>query len=230
MRIIVALFILLIINKVAAKATSITLGYPEFQPFTYTKDGVALGVGIERLKDVGKQLNLDVTFEPIDSYGIAVRFLRENKIDGLALASRNDERDEIAVFSQPITSNNWIWITRKHYKIDFDSEHAKLHIRISTYKNANTHTWLSKHEYKLIYPTTDVNAMLRQLMHNRVDTIFLAEEVFKQALKSSKWKPNDIKTHLEVSKPFGVYISKFFLQQHPNFMERLNKAIIPLTP
>lgn len=210
---------------VLAKEVSITLGYPEFRPYTYTQDSNPAGIGVTKLKQISKNSNINIKFEPIDTYGRGVNFLRTNKIDGLFLASQNAERDDIAEFSHSIFTNNWIWITRKNHSPLFNSDTSKNNLKITTYGNANTHIWLQKNQYKLVYPTTDIEAMIRQLMYKRVDAIFLAEEVFIKALKESQWRTADVKTTIEIPKPMGLYISKVFLQQHPNFMFKLNKQI-----
>lgn len=206
-------------------SAELTLGYPEFKPYTYTENGITKGLGVEWLDKIAKELKLTIKFEPIDSYGNGVNWLKENKIDGLFLASQNNERDALAFFSHKLTDNKWVWITKKNNHFDFDNISLKKSLRISTHTNANTHVWLKKNNYSQIYPTTDVQAMIRQLMHDRIDAVFLAEQVFLDALTLSPWSHSHVKMAVEVSKPFGVYISKNYLSKNKEFMTKLNLAI-----
>jgi ABC-type amino acid transport substrate-binding protein len=229
MRLSIILLSLFLVFNALAKKVTITMGYPEFPPYTYTKDLKPAGIGVDKLQEITKNSNINIKFEPVDTYGSGMNFLRNNKIDGLFLASQNRERDDLAEFSHPIGTNNWVWVSRKNKSVEFNTELAKSSLRIATYKNANTHIWLQKNRYELVYPTTDVSAMIRQLMNLRVDTIFLAEEVFNKALKNSQWRKSDVNITIEITKPMGLYISKFFLRKHPDFMKQLNLQIDTLS-
>lgn len=205
----------------ACDATPIKLGYPEFSPYTFTKDNQPTGIAIEWMKTISKRLGKQVEFVPVGNYGNAVYKLKINKIDGLLLATKNAERDDIALFSEPLTVNNWNWFYLKQH-----TDVTNKNITVATHINANTHKWLLKNNYTSIYATADVRAMIRQLEHQRVDAIFLAEKVFKLAVPSSY--PFPYYSTTQRSMPFGIYMNKNYLSQQPEFMEKLNKQIIRL--
>jgi len=214
----------------ANQTIQITLGYPEFQPYTFTNQSQPRGEGVDRVLELGHRLGWKITFEPVGSYGKGVQWLKKGKIDGLFLASQNNERDKIGRFSEPLTINRWVWFTRKNEQFNFESTASKTQLRIATHLHANTHKWLIESNYQAIAPTTDVQAMLRQLMKKRVDAVFLAERVFHQALAKSHWTTQDLETQVQVAKPFGIYIRHPFMQQHPNLMTELNQQIRALKP
>jgi polar amino acid transport system substrate-binding protein len=208
-----------------AKQRVIKLGYPEFPPFTYTSKHLAVGVGIEKFIPIAKHLNLKVEYIPIASYGKGVIWLAEGKIDGLMLASQNSERDEVATFTKPIMFNRWVWFTPKRASKKLHGEVAKQNLRVITHTKANTHTWLKESGYQIVESTTDVKTMIRLLMNERVDAVFLAELVFLDALKSTNWRAKDVKVTLERAQPFGIYFNKQFLTKYPTLLTEVNTQI-----
>lgn len=214
-------------------ATELIVGYPEFPPYTFTDQKQAKGLGIDLINKLAKNLKLTIKLKAIETYGNGKTRLKLGRIDALLLASKNAERDNIAVFSTPYLNNNWSWFARLGTKYDYDSSQSKRHLKIATYKGANTHQWLKDNHYNIIYPTTDIQAMIRQLFTQRVDAIFLSEQVFLQALNNSKWSKNELEKHQYIQQPFGIYVSKKFLEGRPTFMKELNaqiRKIKQLTP
>ena len=69
--------------------------------------------------------------------------------------------------------------------------------------------------------------MLPQYLNeDRFDAIFLAETVFLQLLKDYQMDLNRYKQVVEVEKLFGIYIAKKYLKNQPEFMNKLNSAIL----
>lgn len=223
------LFFILLLSifsfTINAKSISLTLGYPEFPPFTFSSKHGADGIGIHKFNRLTADLNLIITFVPIASYGKGVVWLKKGKIDGLLLATQNSERDKIAVFSEYIMFNRWVWFSHAEQELDFTSNEAKNRRRVITHTNANTHKWLLKSGYKIIESSTNVDSMIRLLMKNRVDAVFIAELVFVEALAKTKWTLQDLKVTEQISKPFGIYLRKSIIQKYPLLMPKLNDNI-----
>ena len=59
----------------------------------------------------------------------------------------------------------------------------------------------------------------------RAEAIFLAEMVFISAANDSGVKPESYRQVIEISKPFGIYVSKKYLAKNEGFMEDLNRLI-----
>ena len=104
------LFIVLIIYL------SINCGYaqseinfylPNFPPFTYEKDGKIQGIGVELASKIFNEAGIKHSLTVTSNYRRAVEYVRAGKSDGFFLATQNAERDEIAVFSNPVFINRW---------------------------------------------------------------------------------------------------------------------------
>jgi len=210
-------------------ASEIIAGYPEFKPFTFTERDNAKGEGIAILQNIGQEMNWAIQPVAVQTYGNGIRRLQQNKIDLLLLASQNSERDKIAKFSRPVMFNRWSWVTLKTKPVDFQDPNLKRHLRVVTYNHSNTHSWLQQNRYELIYATTDVVAMLRQLKNHRVDAIFISEHVLVEALNLSELNKEDLTFNVETIKEMGIYVNLQFLERNPNFMTQLNSAIENLT-
>lgn len=202
-------------------AHTITLGYPEFKPYTYSHKTGAKGLGIEKMNERFGQRGIRIVYQPVAGYGKGVSWLRDGKIDGLLLATQNPERDAIGHFIDLGVVNRWVWFSRANRPLGKDSNSAKKALRIATPQNANTHNWLVAQNYQSIIATTDISAMIRLLMNDRVDTVFIAEHVFLQALKQTRWQHAKLQLTVEKSLPFGVYISKQYIDKHPSSWRQL---------
>ena len=53
----------------------------------------------------------------------------------------------------------------------------------------------------------------------------IAEKVFKMELAKQGYKEQDYREIVQISQPFGMYISNNYIAKDPQFMERLNQAI-----
>lgn len=213
--------VLIICSCNFAVAKTIKVGYPEFKPYTYTENGVAKGIGIDAIKKIAIQLKVNAEIYPIETYGNGFTRLKKGKLDAVLLASQNSERDKIAVFSQPITSNDWSWFSLPNKSLT----RPNIRTKVATYLRANTHTWLIKNNFEFISATTDVSAMLRQLDKGRVDTIFVSEQVLLHELERLGKPQHSLTITKEVTKPFGIYVAKPFLKLNPDFMTQLNNSI-----
>ena len=67
----------------------------------------------------------------------------------------------------------------------------------------------------------NINALVEKLDSGEVDAILVAEEVFNsEFVNDARYKGS-----LHSEREFGIYISKAFLKDNPDFMEKLNSAI-----
>lgn len=219
------LTLLLCLLFFSVHAEELVVGYPEFKPYTYTTDGKADGIGVQFLRDIQKELNKEIKFVPIQTYKNGVARLKHDKIDVLLMATQNEERDQFGIFSLPIAMNNWSWFSLKNNKYDYKNAFNKKNLKIVTYDQANTHHWLIEQGYGVMYSTTDLTAMMRQLVSSRVDTIFISEEVMLEALKRASLTLDDLHIQLEIAQPMGLYISNKYFDRYPHVMQQINAAI-----
>ncbi len=219
--------LILILFTVSAILSDDTIHFvtPQFKPFTYLEENQLKGVGIERVTTLFQELNIPITFSVVPNYGRAVEDVRQNKYDGFFLATQNDERDSIAIFSHPIMMNKWCWFTLLDQELTPLSPQFKQNAQVSTVLNTNTHKWLKKNQYNISFATNDKSAILRLLIAKKVDAIFIAEEVFLQLLRDQGVPRSSVQSFTQSQKPFGLYLSRKKAAQNPDLIRQINSVI-----
>lgn len=219
------LILMAMLVSFSAQSELLRIGYPEFQPYTYTENGVAKGVGIEVIKQVSENLALAIKLIPIETHGNGFIRLKKGKLDAVLLATANEQRDQDAQFSAPIAENIWSWFFLANPDTNYSELILDKDLRVSSITNTNTHQWLIKNKYRRVSTTIDITAMLRQIDRERIDAIFIAEHVLKHKLKSLNLNLNAFHIQRQLRKPFGIYVSHRYLEDKPMFMPKLNKEI-----
>ncbi len=210
---------------ILATEKPIRLVFPIFKPFTYMHEGVPAGEGIEAILAITAALGQSLTLLETPNYGRAVHEARLGHVDGFLLASKNAERDAFAVFSQPVTYNNWMWFFSKSSTWEVTSPQFRTHAKVGTYLHANTHKWLIKNEFQNIYASPRTAYLPSLLVAGKLDAALLAEKVFWEQAKEQQVDRSAFQAVLAIEKPFGIYISKQYLEENTGYMERLNRAI-----
>lgn len=59
----------------------------------------------------------------------------------------------------------------------------------------------------------------------RFDVALVPELIFKKAVADSGRNLKNYQTKLMLAQPFGIYVSKGFIAQHPGILEKVNAAI-----
>jgi len=211
----------------ASYAATLRLVAPQFPPYTSESEGIFSGIGIDLIKQVMQDINVEYELRSTPNYARALGELENGNADGFFLASENDQRNEVAQFSEPLLINHWSWFFRPDANYNTDSFAFKASARVASIHGSNTYKWLIERDYNVTTKansTKNFTAML--LEKKRIDAVFLASIVFRKTLASNGYSADDYVEVFEKSKPFGIYISKAYLKEHPDFMARLNASIL----
>jgi ABC-type amino acid transport substrate-binding protein len=223
------LFSLITLFSVQAQ-TAIQLAMPNYPPYTEIDNGKLSGFGYDLVVKIMDKAGIKMTVLPAPNYGRALEDTRQGKADGFFLASQNKERDEIAVFSSPVTTSTWLWVTLKDSKIpDFKSPEFKTTAKVGVQLNSNIHKWLTEKGYNIAGTPSDISVLLKMLKSDRVSAILLPELTFKDIVSKEGDKIETFRTGVESTFPFAIYISKSFITRNPDIMKRLNAAIKEVT-
>ena len=211
-------------SAVAQTYSPMVLGVPEFKPYTYLHDGKIIGSAITQSEPIFDTLKVNVTIRRFENYSLLLKAVKKNQIDGFFLASQNPERDRYAEFSKPFTFNNWSWFSLKSKQYDFDSADFKNDSIIATIRKTNTFRWLTRNGYQV--HGTSIAQLPSLILNKQVNAVFSAESVFLQACADNEVNTNLFRATVESKRPFGMYVSKGYLNKNPGFMQKLNKEII----
>ena len=194
---------------------------PDFPPYTVVDEqGNFSGIGLDEVKPILDSMGVKYTIQIGSKHGRALSELRGGRSDGFFMASQNEQRDEYAVFSESVMINRWVWVVLRKNSPNFHAS-AKGNYTMASLLNANTNYWLEHSGYQTVRPAMNINALVEKLDSGEVDAILVAEEVFNsEFVNDARYK---VSLHSE--REFGIYISKAFLKDNPDFMEKLNSAI-----
>ena len=223
------LVLVLILGQQSAVADEILrLVVPDFKPYSYQQNGVIQGAGVDLVADLMAELGLRYELRLVPNYGRAVLEVGSGSADGFFLASKNAERDAIAVFSEPLMINRWSWFLQAGSSLEPTDDSFKQQVQVGTFMHTNTHKWLLKNGYRVSSAVSRVELLPKMLHLGRLDAVFLAEQVFSDSAVLTGIDQAGFKQVVEVAKPFGIYIAKSYLLKHPDFMQRMNRAISQL--
>ena len=165
---------------------TIRFSVPNFPPYAYYKDGKIAGTAIDLLNKIMTLTNMPYELELTETYGRALHNITSGKSDGMFLATQNDARDKVAVFSDPITFNNWVWYVSESYEHAPTSPQFRSSARIGTILATNTHKWLTNKGYNVTAPPPNIEHLLKMFMKGRYDAVFIAEKVFEHEAEKKK--------------------------------------------
>jgi polar amino acid transport system substrate-binding protein len=208
-----------------AQAEPLRLVYPDFPPYT-TNSEAPQAVGNFLLEKIMQSMGQDYQASIVPNFKRALSEIKHNKADGFFLASQNSQRDEFAEFSSPLLYNNWSWFFRYDTFLDPYSAAFKSQAKVASIEGTNTHFWLLQNHYQVIGKQHNVKKLAQMLFDvKRIDAAFLSADVFKESAEHPNLINDEYIEVVQSARPFGIYISKQYLSQHPDFMARLNQAI-----
>ncbi len=202
---------------------------PNFPPYTYQDQEEIAGIGVVRVKKILEAAGIEYNLSLTTDYDRAIYELRKGNSDGFFLASKNNERDQIAVFTKPAMLNAWVWILPATSKMTPDTAEFKNNALVGTILNTNTHKWLIKNQYKVGGKVLETAALIKMLNKGRLDALFLSQSVFELGLNESGGVATQYQLIVQNIRPFGIYISKQYLAKNPDVVKKLNKVIDELT-
>lgn len=207
-------------------AQTLRLVVPQFPPYTNEVKGNFEGIGIEMIKSLMQNMNIDYQLRSVPNYARAEEELASGRADGFFLASENHQRNQIAIFSTPLMENKWSWFLAADNSIDPSSASFRKEAKVASLRGSNTSRWLKENGYNIVNLSNNAEYFPKLLLDlKRINAVFLSENVFQDELQKQGYSESNYIKIVQSSKDFGIYISKAYASQHPQFMTQLNQAI-----
>lgn len=154
----------------------------------------------------------------------AQKMVQHDKYDGFFAASKMQKRDEYAVMSSVIAEQKWSWFTLAENSLKPGTTEFFEQAEVASFNGANMHKWLIAHDYKVTASPKNTENLLQMLLKGRVDGALANEKVMLALIEQVKPKPEIAKKVLK-NKPLGVYFSKPFISEYPNFLATFNQRV-----
>lgn len=203
---------------------------PEYAPFTTLHEGRPSGLGVDLVARVMTSAGLYWTVEIVPNYARCLATLEDGSADGFFLGSTHPERDRLAVFTLPLLNNRWIWVTRAQESILLSQGPPPAGLRVGVLLNTNPHAWLKDHDYPIVGTPGRPESLVNMLEIDRVNAILVPEKIFREVVATSKRSLESFRLTRHSDNPFGLYLSRKFLETHPEVLGKVNQAIRDTIP
>lgn len=116
----IGVFCLVLLNSlvIGIGAQELRFAVPDYLPFTGEINDMPGGIGVEIVEKIIKEAGMTMQVHVIPNYSRCILEVQNNEVDGFFLGSKNDERDAVAVMTDQIMVNNWIWVTKRKIQIN----------------------------------------------------------------------------------------------------------------
>ncbi|WP_246616455.1 substrate-binding periplasmic protein [Thaumasiovibrio subtropicus] len=206
----------------ATKPERLLLTTQSWFPYQYQENGEMKGTGIEKIKCIMRELEqpYQLTMTQWDRAQLMVEVGSQH---GFFLASRNTSRDSYAVFSSPISEQRWSWFSLSD-STDVDSDVFKKQVEVVALFGSNKWFWLHDQGYKVEKKPRSPQAMLELLLNGEVGAILGNDAVIDETIKQMGISYRAISQKPVTQRPLGVYFSKTFNENYPQFVSQFNRA------
>tara|TARA_R110002126_G_scaffold8953_14_gene41187 strand:- start:4040 stop:4807 length:768 start_codon:yes stop_codon:yes gene_type:complete len=211
-------------NEVLAQTLRVAV--PDYPPYTYVQNKQITGEGFQAFDSIMTQLDVNYRAEAVPHFGRAIIDMENNQVDAMLLATESPERNQLAEYSEPLffTDWAWVWLTKRN-DIQPDSNEFKDVAIVSAQKNSNIYRWLALQNYQITPGTSDIRDLLNLLDRGRVDAIMLPALTATTLINKNQRDSAKYNIHKHIQLPYGIYVSKAYLANNPDFMLKLNQAI-----
>lgn len=148
----------------------------------------------------------------------------EGSADGFFAGSQNSERDDYAVMSEIIAEQKWNWYQLKSNPYKSDDLQFKHKAGIGAFVGSNMLKWLKKNDYHVTSEPYTTEELTDLLILKRIDA-FLANNLVMDEIIKKRHLEDKFRITLLKNKPLGVYFSKKFIKNNPNFLNEFNKFV-----
>lgn len=207
-------------------AQTLRVAVPDYPPYTYVQNKKIAGEGYQAFADIMAELGVEYHAEAVPHFGRSLIDMENKQLDAMLLATESPERSALAEYSEPLFFTDWAWVwLAKRHDIQPDSKQFKDAAVVSAQKNSNIYRWLALQQYQITPGTSNIRGLFNLLDHGRVDAIMLPALTATTLINKYQRDKTQYNIHKHIQLPYGIYISKVYLADNPDFMLKLNRAI-----
>ncbi len=229
----IKLYLLLLIFPITALAsdqnTIVRMGTEiEWAPYHLSTEKGSDGLSVRAFSCVMARINQPFTISKLP-WKRAQMMTKSGELDGFFSASKSAARDQYAVQNKVfLPQQRSLYLLKNKLKqpaSNYTPEYIKHNLTTGARQGSNALNSLRKHGFEIKVTTRDTSALLKVLIHHRIDAILENELVFLHTIKQSNHSLDDFLVVPLEQHPMGVYFSKTFLAKHPEFIEDFNREI-----
>lgn len=216
----------------------LVIAYEDQENFPYALgvgkyvDEKSPGVTIDLLKEIAKELNINITFKRMP-WKRALLMMETNSVDGLFHGSYKAKREKFGVYpkfnntvdtTRAIMRNSYVLYTQNNSELAWDKKGFQNHLDkiIAVTKGFSIVDKLREHNCNLML-TNNLEGDVKKLVYGKVDGIVNLENRVDKILYSNINEYNNIykSTIPIVSKPYYLLFSKGFYKNNTQLAEQI---------
>ncbi|MBI9111280.1 ABC transporter substrate-binding protein [Maridesulfovibrio ferrireducens] len=207
-----------------AQPAKITLATHNLCPYgCYDENGIFDGCAVRVVKYAFNKMNIKLNIVVVP-WIRAQRLAKDGKVDGFFAASKSEDRDQYGVQSAIIAEQRWNWYMLQENPLDPASEHFKKRATVASFRGSNMLKWLKANNYNATSSPPTTEHLLNMLLLKRFDAMLANDMVMTDKILKHNIH-NRLKIITLLSKPLGVYFSKNFINENPDFLSQFNKHV-----
>lgn len=195
-------------------------------PYQVIMDGELSGVSVKVLECIFGRMQQPYRIQ-VTSFSRARQNVSRRLADGFFSSAPDSQVDGYAQLSAPLLIEKWYWYALDPHVLNRPVWDPQL--RIGSVLGSNALTWLESRGISVTQRASRLKQLVELLHHERID-LLLADSSAMHSLVESDAKRRPLLQRFVRYSPMGVYFSRAFLDEHPDFLKAFNRQVENCAP
>lgn len=213
-------------NAETADTLPVRLNTSAEEPYQVVMKGELRGLSVDVLQCIFDRLQRPYDIK-LTSLSRARHNVSQRTADGFFSSAPDSQVDGYAELSAPLLVEKWYW-----YALDPHVLNRPIwdrHLRIGSVLGSNSLTWLEARGIPVAQKVTRLEQLVDLLHRGRIDLLLADSHVMDSLPPQKHWQRPLLQRFVRYS-PLGVYFSRSFLDEQPDFLKTFNQQVESCAP
>lgn len=195
-------------------------------PYQVVVDGQLGGLSVTVLECIFNRMQQPYQIQ-LTSLQRARRNVSRQIADGFFSSAPNSLVDGYAVLSAPLLIEKWYWYALDPSLLNLPIWDKQL--RIGSVLGSNSMIWLESRGIEIEQKVPRLEQLVAMLRHGRINMLLADNNAMHSTLQQAQGEQKLHQRFVRYS-PLGVYFSKNFIDEHPDFLKAFNRQVESCAP
>jgi len=196
------------------------------EPYQVVVDGQLGGLSVTVLECIFNRMQQPYQIQ-LTSLQRARRNVSRQIADGFFSSAPNSLVDGYAVLSAPLLIEKWYWYALDPSLLNLPIWDKQL--RIGSVLGSNSMIWLESRGIEIEQKVPRLEQLVAMLRHGRINMLLADNNAMHSTLQQAQGEQKLHQRFVRYS-PLGVYFSKNFIDEHPDFLKAFNRQVESCAP
>lgn len=196
------------------------------EPYQVVVDGQLGGLSVTVLECIFNRMQQPYQIQ-LTSLQRARRNVSRQIADGFFSSAPNSLVDGYAVLSAPLLIEKWYWYALDPSLLNLPIWDKQL--RIGSVLGSNSMIWLESRGIEIEQKVPRLEQLVAMLRHGRINMLLADNNAMHSTLQQAQGGQKLHQRFVRYS-PLGVYFSKNFIDEHPDFLKAFNRQVESCAP